>query len=245
MHNQAISSEKLQQTLFLIRRERKRVVEERNSSHFPLDLLILLILNQSTSDRSADLAFARFKQIFGSYNQLLVELSKEKTEKKTEKKETLKLQAKIEREIKICGLAKTKAFYILETLKALQAEHRLDLHLQFINTLSNQEALRELIKLRGVGIKSASCLLLFSFRREILPLDTHLLRIFKRLGIILQEKISSERAHRLIQPLVTRDNFLLHVSMIELGRQICFARKPRCEVCYLSEICQFNSTKIL
>jgi len=232
-----ISSKKLKQTLELIQKEYQLKVptETRNSSHQALDLLILLILNQSTTDDLSDLAFRSFKKKFGSYQNILRKLSREQ--------DFYRLQNEIKESIRICGLAKTKSFYILETLKTLEKENRLNSELDFINDLSNQEALRELTKLKGVGVKSASCLLMFSFQREILPIDTHLFRIFKRLKVILSEKISSQKAHKLIQPIVKKHNFLLHVALIKLGREICFSRKPKCQVCYLSKICEFNKNK--
>jgi endonuclease III len=142
--------------------------------------------------------------------------------------------------IKICGLSKIKANYILNALNYLQEHNWLNINLDFINTLSNEEALKALIKIKGVGIKSASCLLMFAFKRGTFPIDTHLFRILKRVGNIMPVETNLVKAHKLLQPQVQGElAYQVHVALIELGRKICIAGKnPKCSICYLNLICE-------
>jgi endonuclease III len=220
------SKDKFAYLLSLVLKNNLVVVEERNTSQRPLDLLILLILNQSTSDLLADRALADLKKKYKSYEDILRENNAKKLTKA----------------IQICGLAPTKAQYILNTLHYLRAQNWLDLDLTFIKSMTDAEAIKALTAIKGVGIKSASCLLMFAFQRGTFPIDTHLMRIFKRVGgIFLKDNISIEAAHKALQPKVAGvEAFKLHVSLIELGRQVCKApQKPFCDQCYLSNICDY------
>ncbi|MDJ0624780.1 MAG: hypothetical protein QNJ31_00235 [Candidatus Caenarcaniphilales bacterium] len=209
----------------LVLRNNNVVREERNTSHKPLDLLILLILNQSTTDLLADRAFADLMRAYKSYEEIL-------------KENDLK---KLTSSIKICGLAPTKAQYILNTLHYLKENNWLDLELKFIKRMTDQEAIKAITAIKGVGVKSASCLLMFSFQRGTFPIDTHLYRVFKRIGGIFPENTSPEQAHKLIQPRIDGSNsFKVHVSLIEHGRKVCTApKKPKCGECYIQPICDY------
>ena len=202
------------------------IQEIRNSRHKPLDLLILLILNQSTSDDLADLAFKKLKLDYPDYKTILAENNPEK----------------LTESIKICGLSKSKSVYILNTLNYLEKQNWLDINLNFINDLSDAEALEALTQIKGIGIKSASCLLMFSFKRGTFPIDTHLFRIFKRLGNIIPANIDLVKAHKLLQPQIQgKLAFQVHVALIELGRKVCLGKtNPKCSICYLNSICQKN-----
>lgn len=199
--------------------------EIRNSSHEPLDLLILLILNQSTSDILADKAFAQLKKDYSSYQKILQENN----------------VPKLQKSIQACGLSGTKAKYILNALLYLEQKNWLEEKLSFINELSDEQALKELTHIKGIGIKSASCLLMFSFKRNTFPIDTHLFRIFKRVGNIIPTKAIPKAAHRILQPYFKpKQAFIVHVALIELGRTVCLSapRKPLCKKCYLNTICE-------
>jgi endonuclease III len=206
------------------------ISEERNTSHKPLDLLILLILNQSTTDLLSDKAFAQLKQDYPTYEMLLAENN----------------LANLQKSIQICGLASMKAKYILNTLAYLKERGWLDINLSFINDLSDLEAIQALTGIKGVGIKSASCLLMFSFKRGTFPIDTHLFRVIKRVGGILPPKATVEAAHKIIGPQISGErSFIVHVGLIDLGRRICLASKaPLCEKCYLLNICDFGQEKM-
>ncbi|MDX1918467.1 MAG: hypothetical protein SFT81_04940 [Candidatus Caenarcaniphilales bacterium] len=215
---------KLKRITKLLQQEKPTLTEERNSRHKPLDLLILLILNQSTSDALSDRAFAQLKKDYSSYEAILKENNPQKLTKS----------------IQVCGLAPTKSIYVLNALSFLERNYTLDIAMPYIDTLSDQEALKLITSIKGVGIKSASCLLMFGFKRSTFAIDTHIFRILKRLGGLVPEKANTEQLHYLLQPIITsKIAFTLHVGLVEHGRAICHARKPLCHQCILSKECDF------
>lgn len=214
----------------LVASHNKGINENRNTKLKPLDLLVLLILNQSTTDYLADIAFINLKDKYKTYKFLLESL-------KNTKRNNLK---ELEKVIHVCGLSRTKAEYIKNTL-----EFSVDEELSFLRKLNDKEALKALTDIKGIGIKSASCLLLFAFKRDIFPIDTHVMRVLRRLGV-LNEKISTETAHKTMQERVNswqtsqnNKSFLLHLGLIKHGREICKSKKPLCNKCYLKEQCNY------
>lgn len=101
--------------------------------------------------------------------------------------------------------------------------------------------MEELTKLKGVGRKSASVILGNCFgKKDVIIVDTHLKRVTGRLGLILNsdpDKIETELKE--IVPAEEQFNFSLRIG--EHGRQICDAKKPKCEVCFLNYICPSNN----
>jgi len=222
------NNNKFRKLIKLSKQHNSDISETRNSSHRPLDLLILLILNQSTSDSLSDRAFLRLKQTYPSYLDILKENNLDN----------------LQQTISICGLANSKAQYILNLLHHLHRNNNLHPDLPFLEAMDDAAALKELTSIKGIGVKSASCLLMFAFRRNTFPIDTHIFRVLKRVGEILIDKVSSQKAHQIIQSQIHEgEAFMLHVSLIELGRNICHARGPFCERCYLSEICCYHQDK--
>lgn len=200
------------------------IIETRNSSHKPLDLLILLILNQSCSDDLADRVFFQVHRHYtGGYREILKENDPDK----------------LQQVIRECGLAKTKAQYILNTLSYLDEKFSLELGMNFLDSMDDVLALKTLTSIKGIGVKSASCLLMFTKGRNVFPIDTHVSRIFRRIGI-LSEKVSIEAAHKKLQPFTPLGTaFPVHVALIELGRNVCQARRPECQQCYLFTLCDY------
>jgi endonuclease-3 len=99
------------------------------------------------------------------------------------------------------------------------------------------EAEDYLMRLPGVGHKTASCVLLFSLGKPSLPVDTHVFRVAKRL-VLIDSRASVEKAHSLLQEQIPHSKvYQFHIHMIEHGRQICHARQPRCNRCILRSIC--------
>ena len=91
---------------------------------------------------------------------------------------------------------------------------------------------------RGVGPKTAACVLLFACRKPVLPVDTHVHRVSRRLGLI-GPKVGAARAHDDLAPLVPPRLVLeFHVGLIRHGRQLCTARGPKCEGCLLFDLCR-------
>lgn len=184
-----------------------------------LDSLIQTVLSQNTSDVNSDRAFASLKAAFPTW----------------EKAAAARPRA-IETAIRSGGLARTKSRRILKLLLAVrQREGRLDL--SALQELDAREADARLRGLPGVGPKTRACVLLFALGKHAFPVDTHVQRVTRRLGLI-DEKTSAERAHEILGPQVPRGRALdLHLNLIRLGRELCRARAPRCAACTLRRMC--------
>ncbi len=185
----------------------------------PLDELILTILSQNTNDRNRDLAFRRLRERFPNWEAV----------------RDAPLDDVIEA-IRPAGLAQTKAPRIQEVLRLITAREG-KLSLDFLREMPLEEARAWLTSLKGVGPKTAAIVLLFSLGRPAFPVDTHIHRVSKRLGLI-PPTTSRERAHRLLEALVPPERYVpFHLGLIEHGRALCRARVPRCEECPLRDLC--------
>ncbi len=190
-----------------------------NHRHDPISGLIMTILSQNTSDSNSGQAFASLVASFGDW-EAVAEGD----------------VAQIAQAIKSGGLSKIKAARIKQVLQEILLE-RGSLDLSFLGELPLSQSKTWLRRLPGVGPKTAGCVLLFSLGRPALPVDTHVYRVAKRLGLI-NSRISVEQAHEVLEGLVPADKiYEFHVNMVQHGRRVCRARKPRCLGCILREDC--------
>lgn len=190
--------------------------QPRNS---PLAVLVQTILSQNTSDVNSRRAFNSLLASFDSWESVAAADVND-----------------ISTAIKMGGLGDIKAKRIKAALGEIKRKQG-KLELDFLNQLPLAKARDWLKQLPGVGSKTASCVLLFSLGRPALPVDTHVLRVAKRLGLI-EPKTSAEQAHRLLESLVPADSvYQFHLLMIEHGRRVCQAQRPRCSQCVLRGIC--------
>jgi endonuclease III len=116
-----------------------------------------------------------------------------------------------------------------------------DFSLDFLGQLPEDEALAWLGQLPGVGIKTASLLLLFNYQKPVLPVDTHVLRVSQRVGI-LKATDTAEKAHQILPQLLPREAkvlFNFHKHLYWHGQRICTWKGPKCEQCPLQEICNY------
>lgn len=116
-------------------------------------------------------------------------------------------------------------------------EERGTLDLAHLEEMSDEEAIAYLTGFVGVGVKTAACVLCFSLRRPILPVDTHVLRIARRLGWITPKGTSATAHAGVAARVPPEDRFELHLLLIAHGRATCTARAPRCTECPLLEEC--------
>jgi endonuclease-3 len=187
----------------------------------PLDELIDCILSQSTTDLNKDRAFAALKARFASWEAVM----------------NAPVEAVIET-IRPAGLAHQKAPIIQEALSRIQAE-RGELSIDFLRDLPIDEARAWLTSFRGVGPKTAAIVLCFGFNRSAFPVDTHIHRVGQRIGF-LPAKISADKAHPVMESIVPpEDHYAFHLNLIRLGREICQARRPKCELCPLTAYCDY------
>jgi len=189
----------------------------------PLDVLIQTILSQNTNDRNRDRAYQRLKARFPHWEDVVQARRREVIEA-----------------IRPGGLAEQKARRIREILRWVEKrEGRLSL--AFLKKMSSEEIIETLGSLKGIGPKTVHCVLLFGLEREAFPVDTHVLRVGKRLGFI-PENVNAEKAHGWMAPLIPKGKSLsLHLNLIELGRSLCRANHPQCEICFLSKECLYWS----
>jgi endonuclease-3 len=140
--------------------------------------------------------------------------------------------------IRPAGLANQKGPRIQGALRFI-FEQRGELSLDFLADMPIDQARAWLTQIKGVGVKTASIVLLFSFAKPVFPVDTHVHRITRRLGLI-GPKVSAEKAHAILEAIGDPQTFYaMHLDLIQHGRQICLARNPRCERCMLQEDCDY------
>ncbi|CAN5594410.1 endonuclease III [soil metagenome] len=136
------------------------------------------------------------------------------------------------------GLAQQKAPRIQAALRRLR-EERGDHSLEFLADMSPLEARTWLTGIDGVGLKTASVVLLFSFGMPLMPIDRHVERVSKRIGL-LPPKVTADDAHSRYLALIGPDQaYPLHVGLITHGRNRCHARAPQCDACPLARRCRF------
>ncbi len=185
----------------------------------PLDSLIGTVLSQNTTDANSGPAFDRLKAKFPAWE----------TAARAK-------PGQIAAPIRSGGLAEIKAARIKRILQQIERDRgRLDL--SFLDRLPLSEARRYLTNLPGVGPKTAACVLLFSLGKPAFPVDTHVLRVSKRLGLI-PPTTTMDRAHDIFADLLQPSQMLpLHLGLVRHGRQVCAARRPKCSICSLAELC--------
>lgn len=185
----------------------------------PLEELILTVLSQHTSDVNAERAFEALRAAFPTWDAVVRAPTRSVADA-----------------IRSGGLADTKAPRIQAILREVEAR-RGAFDLSSLAGLSDDEARAELVSLPGVGPKTAAVVLSFSLGRDAMPVDTHVHRVTRRLGLV-PSNTSAERADRLLHELVPEGlRTPLHVALIRLGREICKAPTPRCRICPLKDIC--------
>ena len=141
------------------------------------------------------------------------------------------------------GLSRIKAPRIQQILREIKQD-RGKLDLQFLEETDEQQAYAYLTKFKGIGPKTANCVLLFAFGSPVFPVDTHIHRIARRLKVI-GPRDSAERAHEILKPMIPPKNrYETHVLLIAHGRQTCKAINPRCEDCTLLEMCPFGRQRL-
>ena len=191
----------------------------------PLSELIFTILSQNTSDVNRDQAWRRLKERFPTWESVLAADA-----------------AEIAEAIRPGGLANVKAPRIQETLRVIQME-RGGFALDFLAEMDIDEAKLWLTSLKGVGPKTAAIVLLFSLGKPAFPVDTHVHRVSRRLGLI-GPKTSREQAHEVLEELLPPEiYYTFHLNLIAHGREVCKSRRPRCATCVLQEHCDYYRDK--
>ena len=184
----------------------------------PIEELITTILSQNTNDTNRDRAYRSLIEHFGNLKGVMDAPVEE-----------------IAEAIKIGGLHNQKSIRIKNVLERITREQG-SLDISFLDDLPLDQAMNWLLSFPGVGRKTAGIVMLFSFDRPYFPVDTHIRRVTRRLGLIGAKDDPHKRMNELLPPdpaLMRR----MHLHLIRLGREICHPRNPDCSHCPLSERC--------
>jgi endonuclease III len=183
----------------------------------PIDELVLTVLSQNTNDRNRDVAYGRLREGFESWDEVREAPVDE-----------------VEEAIRPGGLAPTKAVRIQDILRALDGDD-----LAWLESAPLEEARDYLCSLPGVGRKTAACVLLFSYGRPDVPVDTHVYRVGTRLGLFRPGAPLEEAHDEMLRLSRGADPYEAHVALIRHGRRTCVARTPRCGECPLRRMCPY------
>lgn len=187
----------------------------------PFKVLIRTIISQSTAEINTRKAFEKLLAKIQPFTPARLA--------ETDIKE-------IEEALRVAGLYRNKATVIKRVSSIILEEF--NGNLDFIYSLPLNEARKKLLRLPGVGPKTADVLLLFCAKRPVLPIDTHVNRVSKRLGLVpVNKKKYDEIRSRLEGLYIPEDYLAVHMLFIALGRTFCKALKPLCSMCPLAELC--------
>ena len=213
---------KLARVLELLRVEHGRRVWRRGGS--AVAELIGTILSQNTTGANSSAGFRRLWRRFRSFIAMADAPVGE-----------------IERCIRVCGLSRIKAPRIRAILRQIRERSPgRRISLAFLDAMPIDQATDYLLAFDGVGPKTAACVLMFAFGKAVFPVDTHVARIARRLGVVA-EGASSEQVQDILTPLIPPgDRYEMHLLLIAHGRRICRARSPRCDGCPLRRICAYG-----
>ncbi|MCB9210624.1 MAG: endonuclease III [Ignavibacteriales bacterium] len=188
----------------------------------PIDMLIGTILSQNTNDRNSYQAYKNLKEKYSNWDEV------------NKAKRTL-----IEKEIKVAGLGFQKSTAIKNLLKELEKQIG-NFELKEINSLDNENSIKYLTSFKGVGVKTASCVLLFSLDKNVCPVDTHLHRTLNRIGIV-KTSAPDKTYFEINKDFPPKIAHSFHTNLIRLGREICTPKNYKCNICPLVDICNFDS----
>ena len=187
----------------------------------PVSELVSTILSQNTNDVNRDVAFDRLRERLTTWEEV------------RDADEQVVIEA-----IRPAGLANQKGPRLQQALRFI-TEERGELDLGFLAGWPVEEAKAWLSSIKGVGPKTAAIVLLFSLGRPAFPVDTHVHRVTKRLGLI-GPRVSREKAHVELEHLVAPEAYYaFHLNLIYHGRQVCTSRVARCELCTLCDLCDY------
>jgi len=187
----------------------------------PIAALVSTILSQNTNDVLRDRAYRRLRDRFPTWEQVRDAPA-----------------ADIAEAIRVAGLSQQKSVRIKQALQRI-TEERGEFSLEFLREMPVAEAKEWLTRLKGVGPKTAAIVLLFALDMPAFPVDTHVHRLSRRIGLI-GEKVSREKAHDELEHLLPAAIYYpLHMNLIRHGREVCSARAPKCEACVVNDLCDY------
>ena len=200
-------------------------VFEQKPRYNALDELIFTVLTQHTSDLNAERAFDRLRETIPTWEEVMVAD-----------------QQLIADAIFHGGMSNQKSKRIKDILASILQRHG-ELEIDFLRDYELEDARKWLVDLPGVGPKTAAVVMAFALGMPAFPVDTHIHRVSKRLGLI-EEKTTADAAHEIMENKVRPElRFQLHMQLITHGRQVCKARRPLCGDCPLSADCPSSTAE--
>ena len=191
----------------------------------PLDMLIATLLSQNTNDKNSHRAYLNLRKTFPHWEAAA--------------RASTKTLAAV---IRTAGMGNQKSTRIKEILKTIKERYG-KFNLEALRNKSNEEVFEELLALNGVGMKTAACVLVFSFGRDVFPVDTHIHRICGRLGLAPDCK-TPEKTFEWMKDIVQKGKaYSFHTNLIRFGRKVCRSQRPLCGVCPVYEECEYGEKK--
>lgn len=187
----------------------------------PLDMLIATILSQNTNDKNSHRAYIRLCEKYLAWKDVAEAPVRD-----------------IRAAIRVGGMGNQKSIRIKRTLIAVKDRFG-GYDLSPIEEMDSAEVIEELTRIDGVGVKTASCVLLFSMGRDVFPVDTHVHRLCGRLGLA-PGCSTPEKTFFSMQNIFPRGKaYSFHTNLIRFGRRVCRSNNPACEMCPLYDECVF------
>ncbi len=182
------------------------------------EVLIATILSQHTTDVKAYEAYDSLSRRFNITPEALASAS----------------PIEVAEAIRVAGLQWNKAKAIIELSSILRREPKF---FEEIGRLDVNEARKRLIDLPGVGEKTADIVLLFSYGKPTFPIDTHIFRVSKRMGLRSDRNGYEKLRKRLLEVFPENRYLEAHILLIRLGREFCKPRKSKCDACPVNALC--------
>lgn len=190
-----------------------------NNKDDPLDELIFILLSQMTTGPSYERVFDRLKTTLGAWDRLLSVATDD-----------------IRTVIADAGLSNQKAPRLVVIARRLYEDFGA-VTLLPLAALSDELVECYLTSLPGVGLKTAKCVMMYSLSRRVLPVDTHVQRVARRLGL-LPPNIARQDLHQALEAVVRPDmRYAFHVNLVAHGREVCRAHAPLCSTCPVARSC--------
>ncbi|MDY6825766.1 MAG: endonuclease III [Bacillota bacterium] len=216
----------LNKEMKITERERIRLILNLLADHYPLaktrlvfknkyQLFVATVLSAQTTDDQVNKITARLFKEITSFS-VMAKMTPEE----------------LEQYVKSCGLYRNKSRSLVRASRIIEKEYGGRL----------PDSFDELIKLPGVGRKTANIIISAGFEKPALAVDTHVFRVSKRLGLAEGKDVTSVEEQ--LKKVIPRGKWIdLHHRLIAHGRAVCFARNPRCEQCFLANLCFYVQKK--
>lgn len=188
----------------------------------PVDELVYIMLSRRTRDKQYRQGYDALRKAFPRWQRLLDAPV-----------------ARVEDVLRPMGFAKQRGDHLVDALRQIRRDFG-RLSLSRLKRWHTSAALNYLMSLKGVNEKSAKCVLMYAFGRDVFPIDTHVMRLSKRIGL-LNPDASEHRATRPLEMIIPpRLRAPLHIAMIQHGRAVCLPREPKCGECAIRTLCDYG-----